>query len=399
VKKAEMTSRERVRAALNHQEPDRVPIDLGQATGDGITLTAYRNLVRHLGMSDRPIQVKDRRGQTARVDEAVLRRFHVDVRGIGLGGPEGWKDVWLDDRTYQDEWGVVRTMPPGAYYYDLIRAPFAEEATMDAIDRYRWPDPDDPGRCRGLGEKARFLHHETEYAVVVDLNCSFFLRCCELRGWENFYMDLVANVEFAEAIMDRFLAFRLAVAARALKELGENVDVVMVTSDDLGGTDQTLISPALYRSLIKPRQQQTFDFFRARTGAKLYYHTDGAIYPLIPDFIDLGVDALNPIQVSAAGMGDTRKLKAEFGDRLTFWGAIDTHRVLPYGTPEAVRAEVGTRIRDLAPGGGYVVCPVHNIQPEVPPENIVAMYDAAYELGQYPLAGEATARGSALPGQ
>ncbi|MGD0267287.1 MAG: uroporphyrinogen decarboxylase family protein [Candidatus Methylomirabilota bacterium] len=385
MKKAEMTSRERVMAALDHQEPDRVPIDLGQAVGDGITLAAYRNLLRHLGMNEQTIRTKDRRGQTAQVDEEVLRRFRVDVRGIGLAGPEHWKDVWLDDRTYQDEWGVVRTMPPGAYYYDLIRAPFAEEATASAIDRYRWPDPHDPGRYRGLREKARHLHRETDYAVLVDLNCSFFLRCCELRGWENFYMDLVANVEFAEALMDRFLAFRLAVANRALEEVGQNVDIVMVTSDDLGGTDRTLISPTLYRSLIKPRQRQTFDFFKARTGAKLYYHTDGAIYPLIPDFIELGVDALNPIQVSAAGMGDTKKLKEEFGDRLTFWGAIDTHRVLPQGTPETVRDEVRRRIGDLGPAGGYVVCPVHNIQPEVPPENVVAMYDAAYELGRYPL--------------
>jgi uroporphyrinogen decarboxylase len=387
VKKAEMTSRERVRAALSHQEPDRVPIDLGQAVGDGITLAAYRNLLRHLGMDDQAIQVKDRRGQTARVDEAVLRRFRVDVRGIGLGAPENWQDVWLDDHTYQDEWGVVRAMPPGAYYYDLIRAPFAEDATLPALDRYRWPDPHDPGRCRGLQEKARHLHRETEYAVIVDVNCSFFLRCCELRGWENFYMDLVDNLEFAEALMDRYLAFRLAVAERALEAVGEDVDIVMVTSDDLGATDTTLISPALYRSLIKPRQKQTFDFIKARTGAKLYYHTDGAVYSLIPDFIALGVDVLNPVQVSAAGMGDTKKLKTEFGDRLTFWGAIDTHRVLPYGTPEAVRGEVGQRIRDLGPGGGYVVCPVHNIQPEVPPENVVAMYDAAFELGQYPLKG------------
>jgi uroporphyrinogen decarboxylase len=302
-----------------------------------------------------------------------------------MGSPENWKDIWLDDRTYQDEWGVVRTMPPDAYYYDLIRAPFAEDATVSAIDRYRWPDPHDPGRYRGLGEKARHLHRETDYAVVVDLNCAFFLRCCELRGWENFYVDLVANVEFAEALMDRYLAFRLAMAERALQEVGENVDIVVVTSDDLGGTDQTLISPALYRSLIKPRQKQTFDFFRARTNAKLYYHTDGAIYPLIPDFIELGVDALNPIQVSAAGMGDTRKLKQEFGEKITFWGAIDTHRVLPYGTPEEVRDEVRRRILDLGPNGGYVVCPVHNIQPEVPPENVVAMYEAAFELGRYPL--------------
>ncbi len=379
-----MTSRERVLAALNHQEPDRVPVDLGQAVGDGITLTAYGNLLQHLRI-DETIQVKDKRGQTARVSEAVLQRLRVDVRGIGLSGPENWKDVWLDDRTYQDEWGVVRTMPPGSFYYDLIKAPFAEADSVAALDRHRWPDPHDPGRTRGLREKARQLHRDTQYAVILDVNCSFFLRCCELRGWENFYIDLVANTEFAEALMDRFLAFRLTVAERALQEAGGNFDIVMVTSDDLGANDRPLISPAIYRSLIKPRQKRTFDFIKARTGAKLYYHTDGAISPFLPDFVELGVDVLNPVQVSAAGMGDTKKLKQEFGDTLTFWGAIDTHRVLPYGSPETVREEVRRRIADLGPGGGYVVCPVHNIQPEVPPANVIAMYDAAFELGSYPL--------------
>jgi uroporphyrinogen decarboxylase len=387
VKKAEMTPRERVMAALNHQEPDRVPIDLGQATGDGITLGAYRKLLRHLGLDDSRIQVKDRRGQTARVDEEVLRRFRVDVRGIGLGAPENWKDVWLDDHTYQDEWGVIRTMPPGTLYYDLVRSPLAEDAMISAIERYRWPDSADPGRYRGLREKARHLRRETGYAVVLDLNCSFFLRCCELRGWENFYTDLVENVAFAETLMDRFLEIRLLIAGRALQEVEDNIDIVMVTSDDLGMIDRPLVSPALYRSLIKPRQRRTFDFFRARTGAKLYCHTDGAIYPLIPDLIEIGVDALNPIEVSAAGMGDTTKLKKEFGDRLAFWGAIDTRRILPFGTTEEVREEVRRRIHDLGPGGGYIVSPVHNIQPDVPPENVVAMYDAAYELGCYPLKG------------
>ena len=234
MKKTEMTPRERVMATLNHQEPDRVPIDLGQATGDGITLGAYRNLLRHLGMDASRIQVKDKRGQTARVDEEVLRRFRVDVRGMGLGSPENWKDVWLDEHTYQDEWGVVRTMPAGALYYDLIRAPFADETAISAIERYGWPDPTDPGRYRGLREKARHLRRETDYAIVLDLNCSFFLRCCELRGWENFYTDLVDNVEFSEALMDRFLEIRLAIAGRALQEVGEDIDIVMVTSDDLG---------------------------------------------------------------------------------------------------------------------------------------------------------------------
>ncbi len=372
-------------AALNHQEPDRVPLDLGQAGGDGITAIAYRNLVRHLGLPDRQIGIKHKFAQEALVDEDVLRRLRIDFRFVEPGGPDGWQDVPTADNAYMDEWGVVRTMPPGGYYYDLTGSPMAEDGTMSAIANHRWPDPEDPGRYRGLREKARFLHEETDYAIVANLNCSFFLRCFELRGWSNFYMDLAANVEFAEALMDRYLDIRLRIAELAMEQIGDYIDIVMVTSDDLGMIDRPLISPPMYRELVKPRQKRTFDFFKQRTDAKLFYHNDGAIYPFIPDFIELGVDALNPIQLNAAGMGDTKKLKAEFGDKLTFWGAIDTQHVLPKGSPEDVRAEVKQRIIDLAPGGGYVVCSVHHIQPEVPPENVVAMFDSAYELGHYPI--------------
>jgi uroporphyrinogen decarboxylase len=185
--------------------------------------------------------------------------------------------------------------------------------------------------------------------------------------------------------MNHYLDLRLRMAERALQETGGCVDVVVVTTDDLGMTDRTIVSPAMYRQLIKPIQKRMFDFFRSRTDALRLCHSDGAVYPLIGDWIEIGAQALNPVQVSAAGMGDTAKLKAEFGDRLAFWGAIDTHRVLPCGSPQEVRQEVRRRILDLGPGGGYVLCSVHNIQPEVPPENVVAMFDAAYELGRYPL--------------
>ena len=383
--KAEMTSRERVKAALNHEEPDRVPIDLGQAGGDGITAAAYRRLLDYLGLPDRPVRIRHKFAQEAQPDEDVLQRFRVDFRCVELGNPDGWVDIPVGENGYQDEWGVVRSMPRGGYYYDLTGSPFERDGSISAIESFRWPDPEDPGRYRGLREQARYLHEETDYAVVAVLNCSFFLRCFELRGWQNFYMDMVANVEFAEALMDRYLNIRLRMAELALEQIGEYVDVIMATSDDLGMADRLLISPATYRSLIKPRQKRTFDFFRERSDAKLFYHNDGAIYPLIPDFIEIGVEALNPIQVSATGMGDTRKLKAEFGDKLAFWGGIDTYQVLPYGTPADVREEVRRRILDMGPGGGYVLCSVHNIQPEVPPENVVAMFDAAYELGGYPL--------------
>jgi uroporphyrinogen decarboxylase len=382
--KAQMKPRERVMTALNLQEPDRVPIDLAQACGDGITITAYRNLINYLGMPERPIRVQTKLAQTAQVDEDVLQRFHVDFRRLDLGPPDHWQDEPVGEDGYRDEWGVVRTRPRDGFYYDLTQSPI-EEDTLAAIEKHSWPDPDDPGRYRGLREQARSLHEDTDFAVVLDVNCAFFLRCAELRGWENFYYDLAANPEFACALMDRYLDIRLRMAEKALAEVRNNIDIVMVTSDDLGGNDRTLISPKMYRELIKPRQKRTFDFFKDQTPAKRFYHCDGAIYPIIEDFIDIGVEALNPIQVSAAGMGDTKMIKADFGDRLAFWGAVDTHHVLPRGTPGDVHSEVRGRIMDLGPGGGYVLCSVHNIQPEVPPENVVAMFDAAYQFGRYPL--------------
>jgi len=382
--KAKMTPRQRVMAALNFQEPDRVPIDLAQAAGDGITATAYQNLIKHLGLPDREIRIHTKLSQTAHVDEDVLQRFHVDFRRIDLGAPDNWKDEPVGEDGYRDEYGLVRRRPRGGFYYDIVESPIKED-TLLAIERHRWPDPEDPGRYRGIRQRARQLHEETDYAVVLVTNCAFFLRCAELRGWENFYMDLAANPKFACALMDHYLDIRLRIAERALEEVGDNIDIVMVSSDDLGMIDRTLVSPQMYRELIKPRQKKTFQFFKDRTAAKRFYHCDGAIYPIIEDLIEIGVEALNPIQVSAAGMGDTRKLKEEFGDRLAFWGAIDTHHVLPHGSAEDVRKEVHRRVMGLGPGGGYVLCSVHNIQPEVPPENVVAMFDAAYELGRYPL--------------
>jgi uroporphyrinogen decarboxylase len=382
--KAEMTPRERVMATLNLQEPDRVPIDLSQAAGDAITAIAYKKVLDHLGITDREIKIQTKLSQTAVVDEDILKRFRVDFRRLDLGAPDNWTDEPVGEDGYKDEYGLVRLRPKGGFYYDIVESPIKED-TLDAIDKHKWPDPDDPGRYRGLRERARQLHEETDYAVILNVNCAFFLRCAELRGWENFYMDLAGNPEFASALMDKYLDIRLKIAERALEEVGENIDIVMVSSDDLGMDDRTIISPEMYRELIKPGQKKTFDFFKARTPAKRFYHCDGAIYSVLEDLIEIGVEALNPIQVSAAGMGDTKKLKAEFGDRLTFWGAIDTYQALPFGSAQDVRMEVKQRIEDLGNGGGYVICSVHNMQPEVPPENVLAMFEAANEFGKYPL--------------
>jgi uroporphyrinogen decarboxylase len=194
-------------------------------------------------------------------------------------------------------------------------------------------------------------------------------------------MDLLLNREFIETLMEKILEVCLGIGKRLLEEIGEYVDLVFV-HDDLATTESLMMSPQLYREIIKPRHKKIFDLIKEMTQAKVIYHCDGAIYPLIGDFIEIGVDALNPVQVSAKGV-DTDTLKQEFGNRLSFWGAIDTSYVLPKGSPEEVREEVQKRINHLKKGGGYVAAPVHNILDEVPPENIVAMYKTALEIGRY----------------
>jgi uroporphyrinogen decarboxylase len=203
-----------------------------------------------------------------------------------------------------------------------------------------------------------------------------------LCGFEDWLVDLIAHPGFAGALLDRVVEIQAQMIQHILQAVGANVDVVLCP-DDLGMQNAPLISPKLYRQMIKPRQKTLFAVIKRYTDAKLLLHSDGAIAPLIGDFIDIGVDVLNPIQVSAAGMGDTRWLKRTFGKDLSFWGAIDTQHILPFGTPQAVKEEVEKRIQDLAPGGGYVLASVHNIQSEVPPENICAMFEAGLRYGSY----------------
>lgn len=203
-----------------------------------------------------------------------------------------------------------------------------------------------------------------------------------LCGFEDWLVNLMTNPKFAGALLDKGVEIESQMLKNMLGEVRDNVDVV-VCPDDLGMQNALLISPELYRKIIKPRHKRLFDAVKSHTKAKLLLHSDGAIAPVIGDLIDVGVDVLNPVQVSAAGMGDTKWLKKEFGEHISFWGGIDTHHVLPFGTPEEVREEVRKRIQDLAPGGGYVLASVHNIQAEVPPENIIAVYEAVFEYGRY----------------
>lgn len=371
-----MTSRQRVLAALNHQQPDRVPIDIGGSSASTLIGEAYERLKTHLGIAEETQYMK-RKSRSVVLAEAIAERLHSDTRPLNPGNPDGRQDLCFPDGSFQDEWGVTWSKPEGGHYNPTGNP--LRDATLADLSRLHWPDPLNPGRTRGLREQARRLHEGTDYAVILSLPVGFVHQSQYLRGYENFLIDLLLNPEFIEALMDRTLDYWLKLTGAILEEVGPCVDVVMF-GDDVAFHDRPMVDLKRYRKMIKPRHAQMVELIKRKSKAQVLYHCCGAVKSLIPDFIEIGVDALNPVQVSSVGM-DTAELKARFGDKICFWGGIDTSRVLPTGSPDDVRAEVQRRITDLAPGGGYVLAAVHNIQEDVSPENILAMADAAYELG------------------
>ncbi|MBN1345022.1 MAG: hypothetical protein JXQ73_20175 [Phycisphaerae bacterium] len=385
--KETMTSRERLLKALNHEEPDRIPIDLG-GNQTGIHKFAYEGLLEHLGIDD-DAAMMDPVQQLARPCEAVLERLRVDTRYIAAGAAADFKGgivtnerdgrVWHD---LTDEFGVTWSMPDDEpLYMDISHHPLAS-ATIDDLAAYAWPKGDDAGRFAGLRDAALAIRNDTPYAVVSGISGVTYEICWYLRGLENWFIDMLTQPEFCEAMIDRTLKFWLDWFGVFLDEVGDVVDVIMI-GDDLAGQNGPLFQPEIYRKIVKPRHKQLVQTIRSRTQAKIWYHTCGACTCYLPDLIDNGIDALNPVQISAADM-DPARLKAEFGDKLVFWGgAIDAQHVLPTADPNMVREHVKRNIEAFKPGGGYVFNNVHNIQAGVPAENIVAMYDAAYEYGFY----------------
>ena len=376
-----MVSRERLIKALNHEESDRVPVDLGTTNVTTITLGAYTRLKEYLGIDqESKVEIVDRAQQLVKPEEKILMLLGIDTRSVWLKRPGNWKAETRKDRSYVDEWGIVRKKAKGSWYFDVIVFPL-EKANIDDLKRYSWPDPDDPERFKRLKKEAEKLYRDNKYPIVVDPTGSIpFQNAQLLRGFDTLLMDLVLNQKFAEALMDKLLDFQIELLKKLFKEAGSYIDIIKV-ADDLGTQSGPLISPDLYKRLIKPRHRQLISFIKENSKAKVFFHSDGGIYPFIEDLIEIGVDILNPIQVSAYGM-DPRKLKREFGDQLCFWGGVDTQEVLPYGNVKDVQEEVKRRIDELAPGGGYILAPVHNIQPDVPPENICAMYKTAQEYGK-----------------
>ncbi len=376
-----MTSRERVLCALNHEEPDRVPIFIGASGATTMLAAAYDRLKAHLHISSQT-KVFWRALQYSLLDEEVMRRFGSDGRMLTAGPAPTVNERELPGDAFVDGWGIPWSRAPGGHYYEISKPPLGQ-AAIDDIARHPWPDLANPVRFAGMAARAREIQ-DSGYAVVALSGVSPFEYCGMLRGIENWMMDLAGDPDFARALMRKVTDLQLAAVEGLLKEAGDCIDV-LVMGDDLAGQDTLLISPGMYRGLIKPFHAEIMSAIRRKTKAKIFYHTDGNIYPLIGDLIELGVELLNPVQVSAGDMGDTARLKREFGRRLSFCGGIDTQAVLPRGTPAEVRAEVRRRIADLGPGGGYICSAVHCIQPDVPPENVIALFEEALAAGKYPL--------------
>ncbi len=382
---APMTSRERVETALAHRSPDRVPLDVGGGQSTSLSIEAYERLKEFLGISA-PTEVLNKTFRVARLDEETLVRLGSDVRpvvlrtGSGPSGPPAREQKAGDPGTFLDELGVTwhQVRFEGGFYWEQATFPL-REANIDDLERYRWPDPDDPWRYEGLAEEVERLHATTDFALMGDCGYkSLWEPAFTLLGFERALMDLVADEDFMAALLEKLFAIVGAVTRRFLEIAGPYLTVVR-TADDLATQQSLMMSPATYRKVIKPFHRRYVALIRRYTDAKIFFHSDGNVVDLLDDLIEIGIDVLNPVQVSA--FADPELVKRRYGDRLAFWGGIDTQTTLPRGTPEEVAEEVALRIRQFGDEGGYVLGPVHNILADVPPENIVAMCEATRPRG------------------
>ncbi len=384
-----MTSRERVLTAINHEEPDRVPIILGVSNATGIQMATYRRLKKMLGIQaeDRYLYDWSELGAAA-LDEETLLRLRSDVRGVLDAHP-----IDVQERNYSrdpgspfvDSWGIGQVeIEPGVWFPGLH--PLAEAETIADIEDYDgWPDTSDLSRVVHVKEQARQLAQANEFAVMATPWLLFpFERAFRLQGMDRFLMNLAMKPDFAQALLRKNAVLCKELIKPFLEALGENVDIIKI-GDDLGTQTSMLMSPKMYRDILKPIHADYIAFIKTHTTAKIFFHSDGDVFPLIEDFIEIGVDILNPIQTSAGKMSNLAELKKRYGREIALCGGVDTHMILPHGTPEQIREEVRRVIENLAPGGGFIAAAVHTIMNDVPPENILAMVDAIEEFGCYPL--------------
>jgi uroporphyrinogen decarboxylase len=384
-----MTPRECFYAAMNHEQPDRLLLDMGKHIGS-IHRRAYAQLRDYLGDENmvNGELILDRMAQTVVPDECLLERFDIDFRWV----VPNWVQVTerQDVPGYVDMWGVPYKATTDWDHCVVDGAPM-RQATLDNIDDFQWPNPNDPEQFKGLRERAKHLYENTDFVIGADaIKAGVLMNALQMRGYDQFFMDLAIDTPFAEALMDRILRTLKEMWSRYMDEVGEYVQLAYVT-DDLGSQTSLLISPRMFRQLLKPRMKELHDHIKNCADVQLMFHTDGAVLPLVDDFLEMNVDILNPVQTSVSGLEDTFALKERYGDRLSFHGAIDVQQMLPNATTAELEQEIARRVYDLGRDGGYILAPCHNIGHDIPPENVVTLFEKAREFGRDPAALKAVA--------
>ena len=356
-----MTSAERVLAAIDHQEPDRVPVDFWWS------VKMKEKLLRHLGL---------------RTTDELQAHLGSDIRGVypAYVGPELER---FEDGSFEDFWGVIRSpfsYEAGGTYYEVMSPALAEATSLDDIEQLRWPSPDWFDYESLVSECDRYQGHAIMVGKMGRECQTLFIQLWYYRGLENILMDLVAWPDMVEALVARIMEFRIEHLKRILVVAKGRAHILQI-ADDYGAQGGLMMSRDAWLRFFAPHLK-TMASMAHEAGLKVFLHSDGDIRPIIPDLIDLGIDILNPIQPGAGEM-DPAGLKRDYGDRLCFHGAVDTQTTLPFGTEEDVIAEVRERVQVMGEGGGYILAPVHTVEPDVPVENLLAVYRAARQYGVY----------------
>ncbi len=376
-----MNSRERVRTALDLKEPDRVPVD-NNGNVSGIHEVAYRNLLGYLNISD-DIRIYDYVQRLAEIKDEIKDTLGIDTRYLYPNPPDNFKFVEGPDGTFKDEFGTIYRR---VNYYSDISKPVLSGKTLEEIKAYKFPDPSDLTRFYGLKEKAEKLYNETDYSLWAGLvNSLFYFAWC-LRGIEEFMTDLYGEPETAQYIMDSIVDWNIGFFESFYSIVGPYIDVFWI-GDDWGIQDGCLISPVYFKKEVVPRFKKMISFIKTKTDAKCCYHTCGATYWCLDDLKDMGVDIVHPLQANAAG-NDTAKIKKEYGRKFAFHGGTNNQGVF-HKDIKTLTIDTLQRIKDLAPGGGYIFSSGHNIQANMPPENIIRLFDLIKEFGGYPIDIEA----------
>lgn len=373
-----MNARERVECILAHKKPDRVAVDIG-STASGLTNPTMKRVKEYFGITSEGIHFRPDES-AAYYNDDVLLALGSDFRHVFLMPPCEGDYHYNAQGAMVNEWGIEKTVRAGLSQNS--GTPLAEAESVDELLSYPWPDPYAPGRNREIRERIRHLYHNTEYALAArSVSHGIFELAWEMRGMENLLCDMMTDKEFANALLDKTLELQIGLYDVLLEDSGEYVQIVE-TADDYGTQNGPMMSPELFEEMILPRRKKLNAFIHSKAPkAKIFHHTCGSVYRLIPGLIEAGVQVLNPVQPSAAEM-DTFRLKEEFGDRLVFHGGIDEQTALIY-EQEVLRKEMEERIASLGRDGGYIMAPTSNFQDDMPLVNIVNFAKMAKEAGSY----------------